>query len=68
VFPLAGIGASADSAEASVWTVLVFGDGSQPWSLGGKDGPTLTWDSQSRLGKFDAKGSHHRVATWKQMG
>lgn len=68
VFPLAGIGASTDSPEASVWTALVFGDGSQPWSLGGQDGPILRWDSKSKRGTFDAKGSHHRVSAWRQMG
>jgi hypothetical protein len=70
VLPVAGVGDSTESSEASELTVRIYGDGFLPWRLGEKAGLTLSWDKVRRQGIIGHGASNlhkYRIVDWKEM-
>ena len=71
VLPLAGVSASTADSSARELTVMVFGDGSLPFSMAAPNGETLAlrWDPSKSAGNVRqaATDRPYNVASWKRM-
>ncbi len=72
ILPLASVSSSTSSPKSRMLTVRVYGDGSLPWRLDGKEHQVaLSWNSVSKTGKVEQKaasGGDYTIATWEQFG
>ncbi|HKQ88903.1 MAG TPA: TIM-barrel domain-containing protein [Candidatus Acidoferrales bacterium] len=72
LLPVASVSSSAADPGARELTVMVFGDGSLPFSMATPNGETLEllWDSSRSAGNARQMGAKrpYKIVSWKRMG